>query len=399
MGKAIPWGPGRCWPDYGDGGIVGFSRSLMSILHGSPPDGPLRDVDWEGVEKVVVILVDGLGKVQLDHAFQTGAAPNLQRAAASGGMREITTTLPSTTATALVSLSTSACPEEHGFLGFRLFLKEVGVLADMIRLTVLNGQTNLANLGLSDEELMPMDTLLDRARKSGIHTYAVTRKEFLESGFTRLLYRGASLVGYHSCADLVLKTADICRKEARALIFAYWDTIDVLCHRHGSRSRAFEAALSGFDHILGRELLNADLKNVLLLLTADHGHVDTPPEGTIDLKEHQELMSCLSLPPAGDARLPYLHVRPGKLRWVADYLDDHFDDMAEWIGAEEALRAGLFGPKGDTTWLERLGDIVLLPRDGNCFTFIHGREEEPFVSRHGGTSPEEMLVPLLWCRL
>ncbi|MFQ5838115.1 MAG: alkaline phosphatase family protein [Thermoplasmata archaeon] len=399
MGEAQPWHEGRTWPDHERLGVTPLSKALLDFARGSTPRPPLPGIDWEDVEKVVVMVLDGLGLSQLEHAFEVDTAPNLEKARDGGGMSSLTTTLPSTTATALVSMSTATHPEEHGFLGFRLFLKEAGVLADMIRLTILGNDTRLDSVGLGPDMLMPIETVPARARRQGLKVYAITRDAFVESPFTKILYTGAELMGYNSCPELLLTVANLCRKEEKSLIFAYWDTIDIVCHMHGGKSDAFLDTFAKFDSSFGRELLQPGLGDVLFLLTADHGHIDCPRERTVDLGEHGELLSFLSLPPTGDARLPYLHVEQGRLRHVLDYLDEHLEHMAEWLKADEALRAGLFGPSGTSKWRDRLGDLILLPKEDYCFTYGYPPEEKVFVGRHGGTSPEEMLVPLLWCCL
>jgi predicted AlkP superfamily pyrophosphatase or phosphodiesterase len=380
-------------------GITGLSRTLRSLVGSSTPSGTFEGIEWESVRKVVLLVLDGLGLRQLKFAMDAGAVPNLERAMDDGGLMELTTTLPSTTATALVSLSTSTQPSEHGFLGFTLYLREVRAMVDMIRLSLLEDQRDLESLGLGPATLAPTDTILSHARGHGWKAHALTLEAFVDSAFSKILYRGSRIEGYRECPDMALRMARLCRQDGRALILAYWDLIDILCHRHGSMSNEFLAAISTLDYALGREFLRSDLKRTLLLITADHGHIDSFGEKEVDLKEHGELMSYLSLPPTGDARLPYLHTGRRGLKRALDYLDDHFDDIADWIEADGAMKAGLFGTSGSSRWRDRLGDIILFHKEDYCFTYPHRDKQVDFVGRHGGTSPEEMVVPLIWCRL
>ena len=399
MGRAEHWNRERTWPDYAAGGVTSLSRAVHAFLDGSDQKPPLDAIEWEGAEKVVLLVLDGLGMAQLNYAFEAGAAPTLQDLAGEGGLLKLTTTLPSTTATALVSLSTGLSPIEHGYLGFRLFLEEAGVIADMLALTVLGSETSVFSLGLTPEDLVSGETLLSVARKHGLGAYALTREEFRKGGFTRILYQGGEIEGYRSVADLLGRLTRICRRPGKGLVCAYWGSVDQVCHLQGSRSEAFLATLTRFDHHLRKEFVDRANGRVLLLVTADHGHVDCPPERTVELTEHPDLLATLAMPPTGDARLPYLYAKEGRLESLLGYLDDHLEDVADWILAEEALRAGLFGPYSTSKRKGRLGDVIVLPRDNYCFTHAGLPGPQGFIGRHGGPSSQEMVVPLLWASL
>src|ERR1700754_5225204 len=74
----------------------------------------------EQVDRVAVVLVDGLGWHLLPDL--AGSAPLLASVLAGGVGRisELTCTFPSTTPSSLVSLGTGTSPGEHGILGFTL---------------------------------------------------------------------------------------------------------------------------------------------------------------------------------------------------------------------------------------------------------------------------------------
>lgn len=239
MGRGKAWYLGRTWPNYAAGGVTSLSRGVQAFLDESDQEPPLDSIEWAGVEKVVLLILDGLGLAQLKYSFEAGAAPTLQNLAAEGGLLRLTTTLPSTTATALVSLSTGLSPIEHGYLGLRLFLEEAGIIADMLTLTIPGSETSINSLGLDPGDLVSGQTLLSKARERGLGAYALTREEFRKGGFTRILYQGGEIVGYRSLADLLGKLTAICRRPRKGLIYAYWNSLDEVCHREGSQSAAF----------------------------------------------------------------------------------------------------------------------------------------------------------------
>lgn len=389
MPRATPWGPGHAWPDYGDGGLLALARALRGFVQEEGTDGPLP---LEDAEKVIVLLLDGMGAWQFEVARREGKVPHLGELEG----RDLSSVLPSTTASALVTLSTGLPPARHGYLGYRLRLGDPPVLGDTLRTQVLGTETPLRDVGLGLEDLASGPTLLAQAVDRGIGAYALTREEFLSGDFTQVLYGGGTVLGYRSDADLLRQLRVLARREGRALIYAYWDTLDEAGHLHGATSPAFLGALEGFDALLGESLEAFRAASTLLAVTADHGHLDCPPERAVEVTADPVLSGLLAHPPMGEGRLPYLHVRPGGLPRLLDHLEAELAEAVDWILAQEAWDAGLFGPDPDPWYRPRVGDLVLLPRRGWHVTDARLPGPRGFVGRHGGTSPEEMRIPLLW---
>ncbi|MFM9133790.1 MAG: alkaline phosphatase family protein, partial [Actinomycetota bacterium] len=105
--------PSPVLPRYGAGSLP----DIIPVLCG--PAGSARMQSWmpdalAGARRVVMLVIDGLGWNQLKE--RTHVAPAL--AAMSGGA--ITSVAPSTTATALTSITTGLTPGEHGLIGYRM---------------------------------------------------------------------------------------------------------------------------------------------------------------------------------------------------------------------------------------------------------------------------------------
>ncbi|MEI2639669.1 MAG: alkaline phosphatase family protein [Microthrixaceae bacterium] len=91
------------------------TASLVDILVENPDEPP----DWfpegiVGADQIVLWVLDGLGWNQMvDRLSGLRGIPSMNGAA-------ITTVAPSTTSTALTSISTGRPPGEHGVIGYRL---------------------------------------------------------------------------------------------------------------------------------------------------------------------------------------------------------------------------------------------------------------------------------------
>src|ERR1700688_1219665 len=115
-----PGVPVAAMPDYGGACLSSVVPALLSALSGAVGASERPDVPaWvpapvQGARQVVLLVLDGLGWDQLQASGT--AAPTLR--AATGG--PITSVAPTTTATALTSITTGVPPAVHGVVGYRL---------------------------------------------------------------------------------------------------------------------------------------------------------------------------------------------------------------------------------------------------------------------------------------
>ncbi|PAX53134.1 AP protein, partial [Brunnivagina elsteri CCALA 953] len=91
-----------------------------------------------------------------------------------------------------------------------------------------------------------------------------------------------------------------------------------------------------------------------------------------------------------------LHIRKGKETIVADYIRENLAEQILFLWKDKAISLGLLGLPGENISDindERIGDAILLPKDGwVCFDEEEGKHP---VGIHGGLSREEMLIPFL----
>lgn len=141
--------------------------------------------------------------------------------------------------------------------------------------------------------------------------------------------------------------------------------------------------------------LDAEAKReTLFLLVADHGQLRTENDSHYDLRNHPNLTRRLHIQPTGENRLIYLYVKPGQTEAVREYIERTWPNQFAILESANAQEVGLFGPQPHSSHLaERLGDLVLAAK-GSAYLWWGG-VENPLIGRHGGLSPEEMLVPLL----
>lgn len=385
--------------------LLGVPWQQLSM---APPVQVVLGQPWAtGIRQVVLVVVDALGYGRLRALMATEPDLAWNRVADAGLFIPLTSVFPSTTTAAITSLWTGRTPQEHGMLGFVLYLREFGVVAEMIRLMPLPGGVpdQLFDLGLDPNTFVPVPSLAEHLAVHGVTTETFIHQEYRDSGLSRLSFRGVSTVhGFVTSSDMWVALRE--RLEARTgqprFITVYWGAVDGIAHSYGPSRHTLDAEVRNLAYSFQREFLDelspAARRDTLLLVTADHGQVDTPPSAAIRLADHPGLVRQLVLPPTGDPRAVYLFARHGRANALRDYLARHLTEQFIAVDSELALKAGLFGtgtPHPAT--LDRIGDLLLLARRNHI---LYPRTDEIKVQGlHGALSPDEMLVPLITVRL
>lgn len=343
-------------------------------------------VGAERIDRVLVVLVDGLGWHLLPQL--AGSAPLLASvlAGATGRLTQLDCTFPSTTPTSLVSLGTGVCPGEHGILGFTLRVPGTDQVLNHVR--------------WRDDpppaQWQPVPTWFERLTEAGVSARAVLPVQFLGSGLTEAAYRGAELHPANTTDDYALLVADAVRA-APGLVYGYTAELDTAAHLFGVGSDQWHTAATNIDALLSR-LLEALPANTTVLVTADHGGLNVPPEARIDLDADPRLAEGIQVV-AGEPRVRYLHTAPGAAGDVLAVWGELLDGRAAVYSREQAVATGMFGPVA-ARHLDRLGDVVVVcSGDAAVLASAHDPPEASLlVGFHGGASAVETAIPLIVVR-
>lgn len=415
-------------PDWSGCGLANLAPTVLQLLAPSvaselPAFTPsvLPDAMRTDVKTVVVVVADGLGHLQLEREIAAGNAPRLGeliRRAHQGQdhvtYAPITSVFPTTTVAALGTVNSGATPAEHGLLAFSLYLREFGTVAEMIRWGPAGQRTSFADpeFGVTPESFFWAETLYAKLHRGAVErTFAVNPNHFAGTALTRMLHQDATYAGYIATSSLEPIVSRLAADSSEpTYIYAYWPTVDTIAHALGANTPEHASEVAAFDLQFGRLVDSLSRRrDTLVLLTADHGHVDSGPDYLIPLADHPELLHMLAVPAAGERRVLYLHTREGAAQDAATYARERLGEVAWPMLREEAVALGLFGPSGlSERAASRVGDVLLFARrnlqlmppvepvatpDG-----IAPRPPLIFRGLHGGLAPEEALVPLLACR-
>jgi hypothetical protein len=359
---------------------------------------------------VILLVVDGLGLDQLETLTQTGSARPASAGRATFWQRlldqallaPITSISPSTTAAAITSLWTGKPAGDHGILGYEMYLKEYGLIANMITHSPVSFTGDVGGLrrsGFQPETFLTVPTLGPHLLMNGVKTTAMQHAAIAHSGLSTMLFPSVDVVPFRSSSDLWVTLPNLLESQASetTYTYVYWGELDELSHKFGPNDRRVEVEFTLFSYLLDG-FINQMRKNAkgdtLLLITADHGHLHTPQVANQEMRFHPQFSTNLHLNPSGESRLAYLYLRPNREEQLREYIQNTWPGRFEMVPSETVIRSGLFGSNASHNRLtERVGDQVLFAQDDAYLWWAD--KANPLNGRHGGLTRTEMVVPLI----
>jgi predicted AlkP superfamily pyrophosphatase or phosphodiesterase len=355
-------------PDYGGACL----SNVVPLLLERPDDLP----DWMPAaaleaDRVVLLVLDGLGWEQMQE--RRHLTPTLSSMV--GG--PILSVLPTTTATALTSLTTGLPPGEHGVIGYRVHVH--GEVLNVLRWMTAAGDAR---------QTIPAQKVQPNLPFLGHRPPVITRTEFARSGFTQAHLDGVRFTGYRMASSLVTEIRRLTRA-SEPFVYAYYDGVDKVSHEYGLGAH-YEAEVAAVDRLVG-DVLDAVTPGTAVVVVSDHGQVEV---GANVVPIAPEVTAHVSLQ-SGEGRFRWLHARPGRASALVEASIAAHGDTA-WVRTrDQVVDEGWFGPHVNADALARLGDVALVARAD--VAFIEPTDTGPFdlIGRHGSATAAEIRVPLL----
>jgi hypothetical protein len=360
-------------PDYQGANLAGVVPALLASPESRPewlPEPARR------AGQLVLLVADGLGWLQWE--ARRHLTPHL--AGLRGG--PITSVVPSTTATALTSLTVGVPPAEHGVVGYRIVVdgptgREV---MNVLRWKTVSGD---ARGFVRPQAVQPLPPFRGRP------VPVVSKSEFAGTGFTEAHQRDVPIAGWALASSLAVEVGMLLQA-GEPLVYAYYEGLDKIAHIRGFGPH-YDAELVALDRIVG-DLLAVLPAGAALAVTADHGQVEVGPRAAaLDDRVLKEAAMV-----SGEARFRWLHTEPGAdIGRLADVARSVYGDQAWVVTVDEMERDRWFGGALRPEVRARLGEVAVIPFEPVAFLDPADGGEVRLVCRHGSLTADEMLVPLL----
>ena len=354
-------------PDYSGACVNNIVPALIQhkeIGEGWIPDEVLAS------KQVVLLVLDGLGYEQYCRYKQI--LPSLDEFTE----KAISTVFPTTTATALTSITTGSTPGEHGVVGYKI---RVGTQTlNILRWTTEGGSALKEIDPIQFQPIVPFN---------GECPTVVSPALFADSGFTDAHLRHTNYTGYWIASSIATEVGEALRR-GDPFVYAYYDGLDKIGHIKGLGLH-YEAELRQIDHIV-RSVVEVLPKGAALVITADHGMVHTGDNLTEISPNVLNYVTGIS----GEARFVWLHANENQIEDLLATATDAHGDIAWVFTAKEILEQGWFGKDVTEIARGRIGQIALVVHEETGL--VPDLKSAPKLNaRHGSITDEERVVPLL----
>ncbi|MBV6417141.1 MAG: hypothetical protein CMLOHMNK_01779 [Steroidobacteraceae bacterium] len=368
--------------------IVSLAASLAARFGAGGAVPALRDravAEALGASRgAVFVLIDGLGESALRLHQPGGTLAHFH-------FRSLDSVFPSSTAPALSALSAAAPPAGHGNPGWLMWSRAAGAL---IRTLPMDLRAD------HESKVLARDTWCWSAwtTRCRVPAFALLPAQIAGSEFSRHSHAGTTIIAYHGLNEVCDRIDEVFDDVGdEAFVFVYLPHFDTVSHEAGFASERAGAVVCRLDAWFGQLVERLSARDALVMATADHGFIDVTDRDQLRLEDFPQLAACLELPLAGEPRVPFCTVRMDEQERFAEIVYSALGDAFDVHRSQELLEAGWFGD--GHALAGRLGTHVLVPRRPVTLTdTLDGEQPMRFIGMHGGTSKDEMRVPLLVAR-
>ena len=357
-------------PDYNNC-IANLANSILKkfgIDEGRQPLRLLNPYLEKEYENIVVILLDGMGQSIIEHHL---ARDGFFRTHLAGFYSSV---FPPTTVAATTSVMSGQNPCEHGWLGWDCYYPQIDKNVTVF-LNLESGTENQAADYNVAWKFCGYQNITDKINAAGGKAYNVAAfVEPFPDSFEKI------------CTQI----KDLCTTPGKKYIYGYWNEPDGIMHQKGCYGQEAKHVLLQLEKQV--QQLTDELDNTLIIVTADHGHMDSKG---VTITDYPRIMECLVRLPSIEPRALNLFVKEDKKEQFEYEFQKEFGEKFLLWTKQIVLDTHLFGTgKKHINFSGMLGDYLAIAVDD--LSIYNTREEaEHFVGVHAGMTEDEMTIPLI----
>jgi len=358
-------------PNYNDC-IVNLANSIMKYFDLPANHDTLKDVDEilnsRNPKNVVVMLCDGMGTNILKRALKPDdfLVKNLRRS--------ISSVLPPTTTASTTSMTSGLYPCEHGWIGWDVYIKPEDKIVTLYTNCLKDTEIPAAEYNVARTH-MPFKDITDRINNETDNA-SVSLYPFGENP-------------YSDFDDLCNRIISECQKDNKKYIYGYHPNPDSLMHDLGTDSKEAVDCIKQINEKI--ENLSKQLEDTVLIVVADHGHMNCD---TILLSDYPDLFNLLEKDIWIEGRTTTFAVKEGKKEEFVKLFNKYFSEYFILKTREEVFKENLFGYGQQHEYFEaEIGDFVSIAISNKDFRY--NENSEKMVSVHAGITEDEVLIPLI----
>ena len=359
------------YPDY-EKCLTNLTNSILKYFDIKPYHKTLKELDKvleeNNYDNVVLLIYDGMGSNIMDRNLDEKSFLRINK------VTDIKAVFPPTTTASTNSLLSGLNPCEHGWLGWDLYFKEIDETVTMFLNTkkdtdILVSEENIAHKYFSYKSIIDLINEKYKAFK--------------------LMPFGDN--AYNNLEDLNNKVVNLCKEKGKKFIYAYYDEPDHTTHNEGTDSNITVKLYEEIDKSTKELCEKLKDTNTLVIVTADHGHINSKD---ITLSDYKDIFSLLKHDISIEGRACAFFIKEGKTQEFEQLFNKYFKDDFILYTKEEVIKNKLFGKGRENKYFkDSLGDYLAVAISNKYFRY--NENSVKYTSMHAGLTEDEMLVPLI----
>ena len=354
--------------------IISISNSILKYFDLKPYHDILKELDKILEEKkyqnIVLLLCDGMGSINLKNNLEKNTFLRKNH------LKDITSVFPPTTTAATTSILSGKTPSEHNWYGWDMYFKDTNETISLF-LNKRKEDMEKPKLDVLNRKYMQYESIIDLINKK------TSYKSYYLSPFSK----ENTCYNLNDVCSNIIKLSN---QDGKKFIYAYIENPDKLMHKYGLKS---EFVKDEFNYINEKiEELANKIENTLIIVTADHGLIDTK---YINLKKDiPDIFNMLERTTSIEARACGIKLKDNISHEEFEklfnmYLKDNFTLLT----TKEVLDLKLFGNKKSKYLIDTIGDYLIVAT--GIYSINYDDNSPIFKANHAGFTNDELLVPLI----
>lgn len=362
----------RFFSYYKDNNLVHLSNSILKrygvkTFHNS---NEKLDKILQNHCKIALFLFDGFGKSIGEKHLSSDSFLMKNK------FDTISSTFPPTTVAATNAVKSGKYPNEIGWLGWSFLDQANNRVLEYFLHRVYDTKQKINDFDFS---IFDYETIFELIRKQNPNTkifenYPKNISSKPKNGFVRM-------------STMFNRVDKFFKNNKEGLAYSYYLDPDATLHGYGTNhKKIFEICREINERVEEFAKNNPD---TLVIVFADHSHIDVEPLFFDDLHEFKE---CVTTIYAIEPRAANFNVKKGKEKEFFQYYENNLKDHYDLLTKEQVINMKLFGDTTDIHWLDKLlGEYLLIAVGHKSFENF---KDHPMKASHGGGTAEENLINL-----